>query len=214
MPGKALSLSSSIQSINGIGENRVVALGDVGIRTIGDLLNYFPRKHLDRTTITPTSNLKKGTHATIIGKIEVAGLRQNKRRKYFQAILSDGKGMITLTWFNGASYMNKSIKVGDRLAVSGNIDFFNGFQVVHPEFDKLKDNEDPINSGLVIPLYPITAKLKKTGLDSRGIRRIIKSSLDSLNEIPDYFSEKYRNDHGLINLDQACLLYTSDAADE
>ena len=203
MPGKALSLSSSIQCINGIGENRLAALAEVGISTIGDLLDYFPRKHLDRTTITPTSNLKKGTHATIIGKIEVAGLRQNKRRKYFQAILSDGKGMITLTWFNGASYMNKSIKVGDHLAVSGNIDFFNGFQIVHPEFDKLKENEDPINSGLVIPLYPVTAKLKKTGLDNRGIRRIIKSSLNSLNEIPDYFSEKYRNDHGLINLDQA-----------
>ena len=119
MPGKALSLSSSIQSINCIGENRVVALAEVGISSIGDLLDFFPRKLLDRTTLTPTSNLKKGTHATIIGKIEVAGLRQNKRRKYFQAILSDGKGMITLTWFNGASYMNKSIKVGDHLAVSG-----------------------------------------------------------------------------------------------
>ena len=99
MPGKALSLSSSIQSINGIGENRVAALAQVGISTVGELLEYFPRKHLDRTTITATSNLKKGTHATIIGKIEVAGLRQNKRRKYFQAILSDGQGMLTLTWF-------------------------------------------------------------------------------------------------------------------
>ena len=203
MSGKTLSLSSSIQSINGIGENRVVALAEVGISTIGDLLDYFPRKHLDRTTLTSTSDLKKGTHATIIGKVEVAGIRQNKRRKYFQAILSDGKGMLTLTWFNGASYMNKTIKVGDRLAVSGNIDFFNGYQIVHPEFDKLKDNEDPINSGSVIPLYPITTKLKKTGLDSRGIRRIIKSSLDSLNEIPDYFTGKFRTEYGLITLDNA-----------
>ena len=203
MPEKALSLLSSIQSIKGIGQARVSSLAQLGISNVGDLLNYFPRKHLDRTTITSTSSLKKGDQATLIGNIEVAGLRQSKRRKYFQAILSDGKGMLTLTWFNGASYMNKSIKVGDRLAVSGNIDFFNGFQIVHPEFDKLQDNEDPINSGSVIPLYSITAELKKSGLDSQGIRRVIKSSLLLLSDIPDHFSDKFRNDYGIIHLDQA-----------
>ena len=86
MPEKALSLLSSIQSIKGIGQARVSSLAQLGISTVGDLLNYFPRKHLDRTTITSTSSLKKGDQATLIGNIEVAGLRQSKRRKYFQAI--------------------------------------------------------------------------------------------------------------------------------
>jgi ATP-dependent DNA helicase RecG len=135
--------------------------------------------------------------------VEAAGIRQGKRRQYFQAILSDGKGMLNLTWFNAAQYMKRAIKIGDRLAVSGKVEFFNGFQIVHPEYDKLRDDEDPVNSGLVIPLYSIPAELKKTRIDSRTLRRLIKTILDSLEEIPDHFSLEFTNQHDLCPLNQA-----------
>jgi len=141
--------------------------------------------------------------ATVVGKVEAADMRRGKRRQYFQAILSDGKGMMSLTWFNGAHYIKKSIKVGDRLAVSGKVEFYNGFQIVHPEYDKLKEDEDPINSGLIIPLYSIPAELKKGRLDSRGLRRLIKNISDSLKEISDHFSPEFRNQQQLCDLNQA-----------
>ena len=203
MPEKALSLSTSLQSIKGVGPARVDALSTIGVHTVSDLLHYYPRKHLDRTTVTPISKLKRDKEATIIGKVKAADMRRGKRRQYFQAILSDGKGMMTLTWFNGANYIKKAIKVGDRLAVSGKVEFFNGFQIVHPEYDKLKEDEDPVNSGLVIPLYYIPAELKKTRLDSRGLRRLIKTISDSLKEIPDYFSSEFRKANGLAHLNNA-----------
>ena len=99
--------------------------------------------------------------------------------------------------------MKKTIKIGDRLAVSGKVEFFNGLQIVHPEYDKLKDDEDPVNSGLVIPLYSIPAELKKTRIDSRTLRRLIKTILDSLEEIPDHFSLEFRNQHDLCPLNHA-----------
>ena len=135
--------------------------------------------------------------------MEAAGIRQGKRRQYFQAILSDGKGMLNLTWFNAAQYMKRAIKIGDRLAVSGKVEFFKGFQIVHPEYDKLRDDEDPVNSGLVIPLYSIPAELKKKRIDSRTLRRLIKTIFDSLEEIPDHFSLEFTNQHDLCPLNQA-----------
>ena len=215
MPGKALSLSSSIQSLNGIGENRVAALAQVGISTIGELLEYFPRKHLDRTSVTPISKLRKNFHSTIIGTVEASGLQRGKQKKYFQAILSDGTGIIKLTWFNGANYIKKSIKIGDRLAVSGKIDFYNGLQIIHPEYDKLQENEDPLNSGSIIPLYSVSAELKESGLDNQRIRRSIKLIFDLLIEVPDYFSDSFKKKYGLINLDQAIRnIHFADSTDK
>jgi len=203
VPEKAPTLSTSLHSIKGIGPTRADALSAIGIHSVADFLHYYPRKHLDRTTITLISKLQKDKEATVVGNVKAAGIRQGKRRQYFQAILSDGKGMLNLTWFNAAQYMKRAIKIGDRLAVSGKVEFFNGFQIVHPEYDKLRDDEDPVNSGLVIPLYSIPAELKKTRIDSRTLRRLIKTILDSLEEIPDHFSLEFTNQHDLCPLNQA-----------
>ena len=121
MPEKAPTLSTSLHSIKGIGPTRADALSAIGIHSVADFLHYYPRKHLDRTTITLISKLQKDKEATVVGNVEAAGIRQGKRRQYFQAILSDGKGMLNLTWFNAAQYMKRAIKIGDRLAVSGKV---------------------------------------------------------------------------------------------
>ena len=194
MPEKALSLSSLIKSIKGIGATRADAFSKIDIVNVLDLISYYPRKHLDRSTVLPISKLNVNHDATIIGKVETAGMRRSKRRQYFQAVLSDGKGMLTLTWFNGARYIKKSITIGDRLAVSGKVDFFNGLQMVHPEYEKLKNDEDPVNSGQIIPLYSITAELNKAGIDSRSIRRMIKMTFNNLKVIPDHFPDHFKKD--------------------
>ena len=203
VPEKALSLSSSIKSLKGIGATRSDAFSAIDIFSVLDLISYYPRKYLDRSTVLPISKLKVNHDATIIGKVEAAGMRRGKRRQYFQAVLSDGKGMVTLTWFNGARYINKSISVGDRLAVSGKVDFFNGHQMVHPEYEKLKNDEDPVNSGQIIPLYSIPAELNKAGIDSRNIRRIIKTTFNQLKVVPDHFSDSFKKEYRLTALDSA-----------
>ena len=203
VPEKALSLSSLIKSIKGIGATRADAFSKIDIVNVLDLISYYPRKHLDRSTVLPISKLNVNHEATIIGKVETAGMRRSKRRQYFQAVLSDGKGMLTLTWFNGARYIKKSITIGDRLAVSGKVDFFNGLQMVHPEYEKLKNDEDPVNSGQIIPLYSIPAELNKAGIDSRSIRRMIKITFNNLKVIPDHFPDHFKKDFNLIPLDTA-----------
>ena len=196
-------LNTPIKYIRGVGPKRATALATAGIDTVNDLLHYYPRRYLDRTTVKSIHELKKGDQATMVGTVEVCGERQARKRKLFQAVLSDGTGMITLVWFNGVKYIKNAVQKGDRLAVHGKVEFYNGFQIVHPDFDKLDSDADPINTGTIIPLYPLTAELKKVRIDHRSFRRIIKENEEMFSIIEDYFEESVLSEQKLIPLQTA-----------
>ena len=196
-------LNTSIKYIKGVGQKRAEALSTAGIDTVNDLLHYYPRRYLDRTTVKSIRDVKKGDQATMVGTVEVCGERQARKRKLFQAVLSDGTGMITLVWFNGVKYIKNAIQKGDRLAIHGKVEFYNGFQIVHPDFDKLDSDADPINTGTIIPLYPLSAELKKVRIDHRIFRRIIKNIKDFFSVIQDHFEESIINEEKLISLQTA-----------
>ena len=196
-------LNTPIKYIRGVGPKRATALATAGIDTVNDLLHYYPRRYLDRTTVKSIHELKKGDQATMVGTVEVCGERQARKRKLFQAVLSDGTGMITLVWFNGVKYIKNAVQKGDRLAVHGKVEFYNGFQIVHPDFDKLDSDADPINTGTIIPLYPLTAELKKVRIDHRSFRRIIKENEEMFSIIEDHFEESVLSEQKLIPLQTA-----------
>ena len=196
-------LNTSIKYIKGIGPKRAEALSTAGIDTVNDLLHYYPRRYLDRTTVKSIRDVKKGDQATMVGTVEVCGERQARKRKLFQAVLSDGTGMITLVWFNGVKYIKNAIQKGDRLAIHGKVEFYNGFQIVHPDFDKLDSDADPINTGTIIPLYPLSAELKKVRIDHRSFRRIIKDIENIFLIIKDHLEESIINEEKLIPLQTA-----------
>jgi len=196
-------LNTPIKYIRGVGPKRATALATAGIDTVNDLLHYYPRRYLDRTTVKSIHELKKGDQATMVGTVEVCGERQARKRKLFQVVLSDGTGMITLVWFNGVKYIKNAVQKGDRLAIHGKVEFYNGFQIVHPDFDKLDSDADPINTGTIIPLYPLTAELKKVHIDHRSFRRIIKENEEMFSIIEDYFEESVLSEQKLIPLQTA-----------
>ena len=136
---------------------------------------------------------------TIVGKVEACGERKTRKGKLFQAVLSDGTGFLTLLWFNGIPYIKKSIEIGDQFAVHGKIEFYNGLQIVHPEYDKLNIDDDPLNTGSVIPLYPLTQELQKAGIENRFFRKIIRRMLKEINNIPDFFPPKFLQKHKLVS---------------
>jgi len=196
-------LNTPTKYIKGIGPKRSDALAAAGIETVNDLLHYYPRRYLDRTTVKSIHDVKKGDEVTMIGTVEVCGERHTRKRKLFQAVLSDGTGMITLVWFNGVKYIKNAVNKGDRLAIHGKVEFYNGFQIVHPDFDKLDSDADPINTGTIIPLYPLTAELKKARIDHRSFRRIIKENEEVSSIINDHFDEGVLKEQKLIHLKTA-----------
>lgn len=199
MASAAIKLSTPIQYIKGVGPARSDALSQINIKTVEDLLYYFPRRHLDRTTVTPCSDLQKDSVATIVGIIKSCGVKTLRRGKLFQALLEDGSGYITLTWFNGISYVKKSIKVGDKLAVHGKVEYYRGYQITHPEYDKLDKNSDLLSTGSVIPLYPLNQTLKKARLEHRSLRKFIRDIHNKIKDIPDFYYENFRNEHDLVS---------------
>ena len=194
-----INLSTSLKYIKNVGSARAKVLTEIGLEDSEDLLYYFPRRHLDRTTVTAISLLKKDMITTIVGKVETCGERKTRKGKLFQAVLSDGTGLLTLLWFNGVPYIKKSIEIGDQFAVHGKIEFYNGLQIVHPEYDKLNIDDDPLNTGSVIPLYPLTQELQKAGIENRFFRKIIRGMLKEINNISDFFPSEFLQKHKLVS---------------
>ena len=203
MHGKAPDLSKPISSVKGIGPAKNNAFAERGINTISDLVNHYPRKYLDRTNVTQISKIKNKMHVNLVGTIEASGMVQGRKRQFFKAILKDKSGIVTLTWFRGARYMKHSVKKGDYLAITGRVEFYNGLQIIHPEYDKLNIEDDPLNSGIITPLYSISAELKKSRIDSRFLRKTISNIFKNIKEIPDFFERDILENKKLISLDES-----------
>ena len=198
-----MELIDSISTIKGVGSQRTQIFNEFGIQCIKDILYYFPRRYLDRTTLSLIKELKKGDNVTLIAQIETFGAKRIRRGKMFQVIVSDGTGLLTLNWFNGVRYVKNQFKVGEKIAINGKVEWYNGFSITHPEFERLMDDEDPIETGTVVPVYPLTQDLKSAGLNQRSIRRMLKSIFSELETIPEIMPESILRDNDLIPLDQA-----------
>ena len=178
MPG--FDFDDPLTKLNLIGKRRSEILSKHQISSIRDIIYYFPRKHLDRTNITSIQNIERGNRYNIIGKIETLGEKSTRFKKIFQVIISDGTGFITLTWFNSSGFIKKLFKKGDTVAIHGKVDWYNGFVINHPEFDRLDYDENPINTGLIIPIYSLTNELRSCGIEQRVIRKIVLESLSKI----------------------------------
>ncbi len=210
-----MELSSPVSIINGLGPAREKVLNDKGLFNLYDILYYFPRKHLDRTSVNSINKLAKGDSVTIIASVETFGEKPIRKGKIFQVIVSDGTGILTLSWFNGGRYIKKMMKVGLRLVIFGKIEWYNGFVITHPEFEILDQGENNIFSGGVIPIYPMTKEFSSIGLEQRRLRKIIQTILDSKISIPDFFSIQIVKKYKLISLNKALhLIHFSKNVDE
>ena len=198
------NLETDITYLKGVGPQRGNALKKYGIENVGQLLYHFPRRYLDRTTIKYIRETKIGEEAVIIGKVESFGMKRARKRRYFQMLINDPTGYLNCVWFNSISWITDKFQIGDTVAVFGKLEFHNGFQIIHPEFDILEEGEDPVNTGKIISQYPSTAGLKAVGLDSRGFRKIIHTALEQIScEVNDYFTPEFRSEEGLHILQMA-----------
>ena len=176
----SLRLETSVQYLKGVGPRRAALLKSVGVETVEDVLNYIPRRYLDRSSITSIAKLKPNIQTTVVGRVETFGFQKGKAPR-FVVIISDETGFLHCIWFRGLEYLPKVFHVGDTVMVSGAVTLFHGKQIIHPEFEILSGaDHDLIHTGRVVPLYPCTADLKRARLDSRGMRRIVKLALDRL----------------------------------
>ncbi len=204
---RAYKLQSDIPItyVKGVGPKRAEALEKSGIRTFLDLLYHFPRRYLDRSTITPIASLRAGMEATIVGKVLSANTVRARKRSYFQLLVGDKSGQIRCIWFNGAKYMQRIFKAGEHVALSGKVEYYGGMQFAHPDYDILESSEyGTLNTARIIPLYPSTAELKNVGLDSRGFRRLFHKVFEQVSwKLPEILTPEIMSSLKFVEINNA-----------
>ncbi len=197
--------STAIQYLKGIGPKRAQSFEARGVKTIEDLLYYFPRRYEDRTNFASISALKEGQVYTIKAQVLAGGQRNSWRRRGFsitEAALEDGTGKIHCVWFN-QPYLKEYLKVGVSLILYGKVEQYNGrLQMNNPEFEIMdSQDEDSLNIGRIVPVYTLPK-----GFSQRSMRSLIKNTLDGyLPKINDPLTYDLRTRNNLLNLAQSLL---------
>jgi len=201
-----LTLTSPVKFLKGVGPKRAEALQRLGIRTMGDLLYHVPHRYLDATTVTPLARANVGQEVTCVGRVVSTGVLPTRRGlRVFRAVLKDESGLLECAW-PGRPFLERQIKKGQLLLVTGPVRYYHGKQIVPSEFIVLAepDDEGPGtgDSGLVLPIYPATE-----GLTHRQIRALVHQHLDTLLPlVDDPHPAAFRAKHELIELRRALEL--------
>jgi len=178
-------LKSPVQFLKGVGPRRSEVLAQHGVVEINDLLSYYPRRYLDRTSVSLIRELKAGSDpVTVIGTVIAAGVIPGRRTRRFEVVLEDEPGrQMKCVWFQGVGWISKSIEKGHRLAVHGKPARYGGMiSFSHPDFDRLDEEGPPVETGRIIALYPGSAPLQQAGMTSRSFRKIIYNLLKERGE--------------------------------
>ena len=171
----ALSLSTPITYLKGVGPARAASFEKLGVRTAGDLLLHVPFRYEDASTITPMAKMDVGREGTVIGTVMSKGIIPTRKGlRIFQAVLKDESGLLELAW-PGQPFLDRVINKGDVILASGAVRFYHGRQLAPREWVNLGAEHAGTSEGRVLSVYAATE-----GLSYKVIRGIIEQHLDAL----------------------------------
>ena len=211
-------LSQDIMYLPGVGPNRKDIFNkELDIHTWGDLLENYPYKYVDRSRIYAIHELTGDMpFVQIRGKIlSFEEFEMSPRKKRVVAHFSDGRGVVDLVWFSGAQYVYKNYKVNEDYIVFGRPTVYNGrFQFSHPNIDRAQDLQ--LSEMGMQPYYSTTELMKKRGVTSRSVEKIVKAMLLKLKDplpetLPDFIVRRLH----LVSRDTAmrCIHYPKNAVE-
>ena len=195
-----MKLSDSIQYVKGVGPKKKVELNRLGIKTVYDLLTYYPRTYEDQSVLTKIADLKAGCQATVAGVIVNVSDRQGGRRgmTIITALIGDGSGFLQITWFN-QKYLKKQLKPGSRVFVTGKVSYAYGgrgqFAMSQlASFQILGEADEAETLTGIMPVYGATEKLNQ-----KFFRKIIKELFASELEVEEIIAEPIKVKYNLLN---------------
>jgi ATP-dependent DNA helicase RecG len=169
---------------------------ELGILTIGDLLNHLPNRFVDKSQVHKIKDVGVDSgNVQLVGRLESLELLGQKRAQRLKGVFSDGSGYIELVWFKSIPWIRKALEIGKSYRVFGKLSEFKGvYSISHPEIQALDSSKEPELKGFE-PIYPLTEKLKAARIDSKiiydAIHQVFKHPNFSLPEfIPNYILTK------------------------
>jgi len=191
-------LDSPITIIKGISTSADKKFAKLNVRTVRDLLYFFPRRYVDYSRRKPISELIEGEEQTTIGTIWQAKVATLGNRRGTEAIVGDETGNIRAVWFN-RPYLAKIFRTNARIVISGTVGIFKGHKVFEsPEWELLEDKE-LIHTGRLVPVYPLTQ-----GLYPRQVRKWTKETVDGyVWQLDDFLPSEIKSRCQLLDLPAA-----------
>ncbi len=198
-----IALSMPVQYLKGVGPARARTLAYLGVHTVRDLLEYFPREWVFAPQAVKVSQVRPGQSVTIVGLVESVDYQTFRHPPIFEAILADDTGICRIVWFHGG-YLKNQLKPGQVITASGKVSLYNHqLQMTNPKFLVLEEgctgpdrfDKLTINEYFSGGVYPACERLS-----SGQIKRIIRPVLDNLSILVDeLYDEDFRKRTELIS---------------
>lgn len=173
-------LASSVSELKGVGEKLTQAFARVGIRTVGDLIDWLPRRHEDFSAATSIAQLEPGK-VTILARCEKVETRQVRRGlRVTTATLTDGKDKIRAVWFN-QPYRATQLSPDQEFLFSGTFEFtYNRYQLTNPAVEKPRAFAEAEPTEFLAPIYRVIKDVKP-----QQLRKLIESVRPTMVMLPE-----------------------------
>ena len=190
--------------LSDLSTKRLNALAEAGIESVEDLLNFFPRRYLDRTTVRPIGQLTgQGEEVTVIGRIKNIQEAGYGRKKRLEVILQDDTGSLKGVWFKGVKYFKKAFKKDEIVAFYGKAKRYGrSISIAHPDVDKVGDPSDIQDLTRIVPVYPSNKGFSKTYITSKLIHQWIEVILKHEHP-PEFIPEDILKEQNLPEREEA-----------
>jgi len=193
-----MNLLSPLDKVKGVGEKTGKQFALAGLRTVGDLIDFLPRKHEDFSEIVAISDIHPGK-ATIKARCEKIATRPVRRGlRITTATLADATGKLQAVWFN-QPYREAQLKTGDDFYFSGEFEFnYNKYQLTNPSAEKVSDM--PVQTDRLLPVYRAIG-----GLKSQLVRKIVAELRPLMTMLPETLPEGIVHSEKLMSRSDAVL---------
>lgn len=174
-------------------------LAQIGIHSVLDLLEHYPRRYLDRTKRSEIADLRVGEEATIFAEVrKIAGRKTRGGRSLVEAIVYDGTSYLYLTFFN-QPWRAQQLAVGTEAAFFGRLDRYRGrHQMTNPVVDVLGRIGE--KTGVIVPIYP---QSEKADVSTWQLQKLVGEALDRAGDFADPLPQVLRRRLGLVGRTRA-----------
>lgn len=185
-----------LSSIKGIGPKKYTLLNKMGLYTVGDFIEYYPRRYIDRRNIVGLSEIKADMTCSVRAMvIDIQVSSRYGKKEYLKIKTSDGMFFLDVIFFN-ARYVSGLFKHHHEYIFYGKISYGqNGFTMTHPDFTPADKPSDLFTQ--IQPVYPLTE-----GISQKDMLKIAKNIFEYVH-IEETLKESFRNDYHLIDRERA-----------
>lgn len=195
-----MKLDSRVSQLNRVGKTVEKQLNKLGIKTVQDLLLYYPFRYDDYSNVVQIADMKVGEQVTIRAEIFKLKSRFNprNRRVIIEAEVGDESGVCHIIWF-GQKFITKVLKEGDIVNFSGKVSSGKkGMSLSAPSYEKIKSGHTTAHTGRIVPIYSLTH-----GISQKQLRFLVSQVIGEANNMSDYLPDGIIDEVGVLSLGEA-----------